>query len=40
MPHATGLSQGRTHDGLVAALYGLAILVSGNFLMMATGDAL
>lgn len=32
--------QGPTHKGLVVALYGMAILVAGNFLMMALGDAL
>lgn len=33
-------TQGTTHRGLVVALYGLAILISGNYLMMGTGDAL
>lgn len=33
-------AQGRTHNGLVTGVYGLAILVSGNFLLMVTGDAL
>ncbi|PRW57484.1 hypothetical protein C2E21_4363 [Chlorella sorokiniana] len=33
-------STGDTHTGLVVALYGLSILVAGNYLLMATGDAL
>ena len=37
---AVPLLQGTTHRGLVVALYGLAILISGNYLMMGTGDAL
>lgn len=33
-------AQGRTHDSLVATLYGMAVLVAANFLMMVLGDAL
>lgn len=32
--------QGATHASLVACLYGLAVVVSANFLLMGTGDAL
>lgn len=40
MPPRLRCLQGTSHDSLVVLLYGLAILVAGNFLMMALGDAL
>lgn len=32
--------QGATHDSLVAAFWGLAIMSASNFLIMGTGDVL